>query len=155
MCWMCDHPRATQEDYFDVLRTKIHERGWVVQYVEDDRSPFAYTIGLHPRELPELLMTGVGRERAELVLNTVAQYCVRDAVPAAGDLITLPDDSLLEVIQVAQPDAHMGIGVGLYGPEVRALQLVWRDERGHSPWCPEFDEGRGTQPVLGVRPQNA
>jgi hypothetical protein len=34
---------------------------------------------------------------------------------------------------------------------VRALQLVWRDERGHTPWCPDFDEGRGTQPVLGKR----
>jgi hypothetical protein len=39
---------------------------------------------------------------------------------------------------------------------VRALQLVWRDDDGHSPWCPDFDGGRGSQPVLGKRgPQNA
>jgi hypothetical protein len=45
----------------------------------------------------------------------------------------------------------MGLAVELYGTEVRALQLVWRDKDGHSPWCSEFNKGGRRQPVLGVR----
>ena len=58
MCWLCDHPEATRNDYFDVLREKMRKNGWAIQYVED-RIPFAYTIGLHDCGLPELLVTGV------------------------------------------------------------------------------------------------
>jgi hypothetical protein len=65
------------------------------------------------------------------------------------------EQALLEFVEVDQPDAHLGFAIGLFGPEVRALQIVWRDERGHTPWCPDFDGGRGSQPVLGVRTQKA
>ena len=33
----------------------------------------------------------------------------------------------------------------------RSLQLAWADWRGHWPWVSIFDDGRGTQPVLGRR----
>jgi hypothetical protein len=62
----------------------------------------------------------------------------------------------LEFVKVGQPDAHLNFAIALYGPDVQALQAVWRDEHGHSPWCPGFDCGRGSQPVLGKRgPQKA
>lgn len=65
-------------------------------------------------------------------------------------------DVRLEFVKVGRPDAHLKFAIALYGPDVQALQLVWRDAHGHSPWCPDFDGGRGTQPVLGKRgPQNA
>ena len=64
MCWMYDHPEASAQDYLDVLRTKMRKNGWAVQYVESDRIPFAYTIGLHDWGLPELLVTGVSPPRA-------------------------------------------------------------------------------------------
>ena len=64
MCWMCDHPEASAQDYLDVLRTKMRKNGWAVQYVESDRIRFAYTIGLHDWGLPELLVTGVSPPRA-------------------------------------------------------------------------------------------
>ena len=47
MCWQCDNPDLTIEDYFDEVRETIRTHGWMVQYVESDRTPFAYTIGLH------------------------------------------------------------------------------------------------------------
>ena len=47
MCWQCDNPNGTIEEYFDELRATIRTQGWVVQYVESDRTPYAYTIGLH------------------------------------------------------------------------------------------------------------
>jgi hypothetical protein len=68
MCWQCDNPNGTTEEYLDELRETIRINGWAVQGVEDDRRPFAYTIGLHDRGLPELLVTGLSPERAARVL---------------------------------------------------------------------------------------
>lgn len=156
MCWQCDHPGATTADYLRELRKTVLKHTWAVQYVEDDRKPFAYTIGLHSRGFAEYLVTGVPPDRAVQLLNAVADYTLREVAPAPGDTMEIAGEVHLEFVRVDQPDAHLGLAVALYGPEVAALQLVWRDDRGHSPWCPDFDEGRGSQPVLGKRgPQNA
>lgn len=151
VCWLCDHPEATREDYHDVLRRKVRDRGWAVQYVESDRTPFAYTVGLHTAGLPELLVTGLSPDWAMRLLNTVARYVIDERVPAPGDTMVLPDNWHAEFVEVAQPDAHLTFAVELCGPDVRALQIVWRDEDDHSPWCPEFNKGGLRQPVLGVR----
>ena len=47
MCWLCDHPDATSDDYLDCLRGLIAKNGWVVQYLEDDRFSF-FDEGGHP-----------------------------------------------------------------------------------------------------------
>jgi hypothetical protein len=39
----------------------------------------------------------------------------------------------------------------MFGDAVTALQVVWVDARGRWPWASNFDDGRGTQAVLGVR----
>ena len=156
MCWKCDHPDASVEDWLDEIRRAVVKRKWVVQYVEDDRKPFAYTIGLHEHGFAEYLVTGVSPGRALQLLNSVADYTIREVQPKPGDTMEIGGEVQLEFVEVGQPDAHLTLAIALYGPDVRALQLVWRDDRGHSPWCPDFDEGRGTQPVLGKRgPQNA
>lgn len=151
MCWLCDHPQATRQDYLDRLRQGVLEHGWMVQYVEGEPTPFAYTIGLHEAGLPELLITSVSPDDARRLLNTVADYMIHAREPAAGDIIELPDDWQAEFVAVSTPDAHMGFAIEMYGPEVRALQLAWRDADGHSPWCPDFNAGGPRQPVLGVR----
>lgn len=156
MCWQCDHPGATTADYLRVLRKTITKRKWAVQYVEEGKRAFAYTVGLQKRGFAEYLVTGVSPEQATRLLNAVADYTTREVQPNPGDTMEIGGEAHLEFVKVDQPDAHLIFAVGLYGPDVQALQLVWRDEQGHSPWCPAFDEGRGTQPVLGKRsPQNA
>ncbi|WP_206430387.1 hypothetical protein [Mycobacterium sp. P7213] len=55
----------------------------------------------------------------------------------------------------AQRAGHHQHRAGRKPGSVRALQLVWPDERGHRPWCPEFDNGGVRQPVLGVHPDLA
>ena len=72
-----------------------------------------------------------------------------------GDRIVLSDTAVIEAVQVDHPDAHMGLGVGLYGPELRAVQLVWTDMCGRWPWDAAFDFYGMKQPVLGIRAQNA
>ena len=89
MCWQCDHPDLGFEDYFQEVRERIRKRGWMVQYVESERTPFAYTIGLHDWGQPELLMTAVSPQRATRLLNTVA-----------GDAIAGKIDHMAAVFQI-------------------------------------------------------
>ena len=154
MCWMCDHPGATQQDYFDELRSRVQKHGWAVQYVEIDRAPYAYTVGLHDRGLPELLVIGLSPSWAGRLLNIMCprRHARRSAAP--GKQISVPT-GLIEVVEVEHPDAHMNWAVAFGGPDVRALQLVWADDCGRWPWALGFDGGRTRQPVLGVRAQNS
>lgn len=151
MCWKCDHPTATDDDYLDELRKTMLDDGWAVQYVERRRTPFAYTVGLHDCGLPELLITGVSAQRATRLLNTVASDMMGGKTLTPGQKIAVRSGPLAELVEVANPDAHMTWAVAFGGPHVRALQLVWADGKGRWPWAASFSDGRGRQPVLGVR----
>lgn len=153
MCWQCDHPDATAEEYRDILRDTIRDHGWAVQYVESDRRPFAYTVGLHGRGLPELLITGLPADTACRVLNSLAHMIVDDGTTLAPAMhIDYQDRFLIEVVEVEHPDVHLRYAVELFGPRVRALQMVWADDKGRWPWDSGWGHGRRRQPVLGVRP---
>jgi hypothetical protein len=155
MCWQCDNPDKTRADYLDLLRGKIKTYGWAVQYVEGKR-PWAYTIGMHDRGSPEFLVTGLSPARALWLLNTFAKRIVRtQRVPVPGERISLPAGTRVEVVEVPHPDAHMGIAVDIHRRPFRAMQLVWADDRGRWPWSADFDDGRGSQPVVGARAQKA
>jgi len=56
-----------------------------------------------------------------------------------------------EIVTVTEPAAHLLCAADLYGPQIRALQLVHADDRGHWPWDRGYRGVRGGQPVLGVR----
>lgn len=155
MCWQCDHPDLTIEDYFDEVRETIRKRGWMVQYVESDRTPFAYTIGLHDWGLPELLMTAVSPQRATRLLNTVARDAVAGRELTPGQQFKVPSGPQIETVEMGHPDAHLKFAVAFGGPGIRALQLVWADGRGRWPWTATFCDGRRRQPVLGCRTPSA
>jgi hypothetical protein len=149
VCWMCDHPDATFDDYVDeLLRPRIERFGFAVQAVGGSRvhAPFSYTVGLTALGLPEAVVTGKRPTEAADVLNDLARE------PAlAGDHLER-DGELFEVVAVPHPEAHLHIATGLYGPaSVRARQLVWADDRGRWPWERGHRGGRGGQPVLGPR----
>jgi len=155
MCWMCDHSGSTFDEYLDLIRGKVHGRGWTIQYVEDDRVPYAYTIGLTGHRLPEFLMTGISPQRGLELLGGIADSAAAVAwdvdAPKPGARLTLPGPSLIEVVEVEHPHVHMNAAIGIYGGGVRGLQLVWADSRGRWPWSMGFNNGRAIQPVLGVR----
>jgi uncharacterized protein DUF4262 len=151
MCWKCDNPDSAIEDYFDELRETIRTHGWAIQYVESDRTPYAYTIGLHDRGLPELLVTALSPQRAARLLNKIAEDAVRGVALMSGERISVPAGPLVEIVEVDHPDAHMNFAVALDGPQLRALQVVGADGRGRWPWAPGFCDGRARQPVLGLR----
>ena len=153
MCWMCDHPGATRQDYLDHLRSIIGRVGWVVQTVEGDRvrAPYAYTVGLTAHGKPELLVTGMAAYRAVKLLNEFAVHMVHGSVPAHGEQVALIGGPLTEIVEVEQPSAHLGVAVEFYGSRIRALQIVHADDRGNWPWDLGYRGGRGGQPVLGNR----
>jgi hypothetical protein len=152
MCWQCDNPHATPDEYLDILRDTIADYGWAVQFVEDDRRPFAYTIGLHKRGLPELLITGLQPQPSAQLLNSVAHQLVDEGMRLRpAEHIDYQGEFLLEVVEVEHPDVHLTFAVALCGPEVRAYQLVWADDRSRWPWDRGWGHGRRRQPVLGMR----
>jgi hypothetical protein len=151
MCWQCDHPDKPQADYFDHLRDEIAAHGWVVQYVDHDRMPFAYTIGLHNRGLPELIVSGLAAPRAQWLLNTFAKRMRAGRRPVPGNQVWLPAGTRVEFVDVARPNVHLVMAVGIEGPAISAIQLVWADGRGRWPWAPGFNDGRQPQAVLGER----
>ncbi|WP_118913770.1 DUF4262 domain-containing protein [Mycobacterium shigaense] len=90
--------------------------------------------------------------RAYAVLNSIAHSILEDnTVLAPAMHIDYQDRFLVEVVEVEHPDVHLKFAVGLFGPRVRALQLVWADDKGRWPWDAGWGHGRRRQPVLGVR----
>lgn len=152
MCWRCDNPDATDADYFALIQEKIDAYGWFVQGVEKERwrPGFAYTVGLTLFGHPELLVTGMRYDAQVRLLNDVAHHQAYHHAPALvpGDRLDWPDWPAIEVVGVAEPTVHLVMAEGMYGPAIRAVQLVYADDRGRWPWAPGF---RGNQSVLGPR----
>ena len=153
MCWECEHPESSHQDYLDHMQGLIDRFGWAVVGVEDDgiHPPVAYTLGLTPRGRPELVVTGLPTRRATWLLNAMASYVLETAVPRPGESVQLEGGPLMEVVRVAEPSAHLFTAVEFYGPGIQALQLAYTDDRGHWPWDAGFRGHKGGQPVLGLR----
>lgn len=150
MCWHCENPDSSQSEYLDRLRSIISSCGWAVQGVEGEglHPPWAYTIGLTAHDAPELVVSGMESREASALLNDVAHHVLHYSGFAPGEQIALECGPVVEVVAVAQPVVHLIFAVELYGPFIRAQQLVHPDERGGWPW----DRGyRGNQRVLGPR----
>src|SRR5215471_11367155 len=109
MCWECDHPQSSHQDYLDHMQGLIDHSGWAVVGIEDDRihPPWAYTIGLTPRGRPELVVTGLPLSRATWLLNTVAPYVLNTAVLLPGEEALVEGGPLMEVVRVNEPTAHL------------------------------------------------
>ena len=152
MCWQCDNPDRTLDDYLDVLREIIDGHQWAVQFIENEDRPFAYTVGLTDLGLPELLITGLPPRTSKRLLNSIAHDMVDDGTilrPAMH--IDYQSEFLLEVVEVDHPDVHLRFAVAICGPEVRAVQLVWTDDFSRWPWDRGWSHGRRCQPVFGIR----
>ena len=162
MCWFCENAvweRPPQEraravaEYLTGILDRIDENGWIVQSVlaEDARPHWAYTAGLTGRALPELVVTGLDPYSAAMLLNAVAAESLLSGPPRPGQVLTLRGLPPMEVVAVAAPSVHLPLAISLYGPDVRALQLVHADAEGAYPWSLSYRDGHGGQPVLGVR----
>lgn len=100
------------------------------------------------------MVTGLRAPEAGDLLNDFADGVVHHGERLSpGQVLTCPHGSEMAVVELAHPDAHLATAVSLFrGATLRALQLVWSDDRGHWPWDVGFRCRRGGQPVLGPRP---
>ncbi len=144
---------ATHEEFLGYMARIIAEQGWAIQGVERDRDrpPWAYTVGLTEHGIPELVATGLHLPRAVKLLNGVAAHALHAAVLIPGEQVPLVGGPLVEFVELPHPDAHLYTALQMYGSDIRALQVVWADDRGRWPWHGGFRGGRGGQPVLGPR----
>lgn len=102
--------------------------------------------------LPELVVTGRRPAEAERILGTLARHAIGVEPLIAGERRNVcGSNEDLEIVEVPHPDAHLFFASDLYGPDVRALQLVRADSRSRWPWESGHRGGRGGQPVLGPR----
>jgi hypothetical protein len=112
----------------DTVMGTIERYGWALQYALDDdpERSFAYTVGLHRRGLPEIVVAGLPPEQSWPVLNDVAGRSTGDTNPIRrGAVLTdvvagftvrvepLEDTRALTVLHALAP-----------GAEVRAVELV-------------------------------
>ena len=153
MCWVCDHPESDKAARLAYVRGVLEEHPWVIIGVDRDgyRPPYSYTVGLTELGRPELLITGLSKERAARVLMATAEQVLAAGAPAAGARVQLPGKRPGEIVRVAEPGVHLGIAADLLGERVTAIQLVYADIRGRWPWDENFRNGRAGQPVLGPR----
>lgn len=151
-CWTCSHPEATHADVLALVREGIERRGWAVQPVlgTQRHAPLAYTVGLTSHGLPELVVTGRRAAVAVSMLDALAAYTVESCEVRAGETMRLGEVHL-EAVQLRHPEAHLFVAAEFFGPALRAVQMVWADDRGRLPWEPGHRGGRGGQPVLGPR----
>ena len=152
MCWECDHPEATKADFLDHMLDLMDTFGWAVQGVERDgiHPPWAYTVGLTRVGQPELVATGLSLRRATRLLNGQAAHLLHAPAFQPGEQFELAGGPVIQVVQVAEPTAHLETALQMFGPRIRALQLVHADDRDHWPWEPGYRGVRGGQPVLGI-----
>jgi len=151
MCFECEN--RDRSGYLERLRGGVAARGWLVQGVggTGPYPPWAYTIGLSGYGSPELVVTGLPALAAGTLLNALASCALHGPPLSAGDHVPLDDGRLIEVVELTEPSAHLHFAVALYGPEIRALQLVHADAQGRFPWSPDYRDGCAGQPVLGPR----
>lgn len=125
----------------------IDEHGWMIQGVFDnDGGPgFAYTVGLTPAGLPELVMSGLDHNTMATLLNAAAKRSLSEEVKV-GDLLDGIASVGLRV--VGAPGAEVNMARHLYGGStVQALQLVWPDKAGAYPGDDDWSLG-GLQPIF-------
>lgn len=130
MCWLCDNPAATFDDYLEeVVRPTVALYGFAVQATDLDDTVLAYTVGLAARGRPELVVTGRSPDDAH---DLLAAVLAGEQEPAAGERCDLLVGTALWALPVLRPQV-LAVAQALH-PGARALQLLWADTSGRWPW---------------------
>lgn len=140
--------------HLDKIKGVIEEHGWMVQAVfpteNEPGVPFAYTVGLTAKGLPELVIAGLPHQVAGDLLNTAAQASLDKPFEAGQTVDTL---ATVPFRVVPAELAEVNVARDLYGDDkVTALQLVWPDRNGAVPWEPTWLADT-LQPVYTVEDQ--
>jgi Domain of unknown function (DUF4262) len=154
-----------RDEYMFQIAGTIHRHGFFIQYVLGDRGhpPWAYTIGLAARGVPEFVVMGIDAESASFLLHRV-----HDDV-TAGRPIRIGRDRRhaiggIPVRFLRVLDDYLDVRLGLFGTAEgynastvgwpwtpRFLQVVWAAENRALPWSARYPARlRRLQPLLDV-----
>lgn len=126
MCDMCDNPDLTMADLRAANVRRIDANGWMIQYVfgEPGLPPFAYTVGLTAKDLPEAYVEGLNPNQAGELLNEVARSLLAGGIEPT-EVISGPDGRTYLTAEGDTEQLEMYTAFEFYGVEaVRALKLT-------------------------------
>ena len=139
-------------------RASIAKYGWTVIGVfptsDDEGVPFAYTVGLSAKHLPELAVYGLPLPVGQQVLNMVSRKMIEAGAPVvSGQRIedVLAVDTGLVAVEMTRTD-DLTMVRQVYWSVRPAVQLCWPDLDGLFPWERGSTTGDDDQPVYGVAP---
>ncbi len=116
---------------------------------------WAYTVGLHAHDLPELIVVGgMSLEDQYGMLHELAERMRENGAPEPGDR----DPDFLVGFEVAFVEVDETAGeefavAHLVQSDFRALQVVWPDLENRFPWESDYEIPVGQQPLLGSPPE--
>ena len=110
--------------------------------VFDVPNPFYYTVGLHSKGLPELILFGPFRpELATALINTAAEHMADNSMAFVPGLVQHPDGGLFNLPTVfarAVPEKSAEFCVQLHSfyhtQNIEVMQMIWPDTQGKFPW---------------------
>lgn len=142
------------DSFIDRAMTIVAEHGWLVQGVggDGDDPPFAYTVGLTVRDVPEFIVCGLAMPTAHTILNDLGERVRAGQRFTDGDVLSdVLRDYDVRLVAVSDTRERLRVANTLFGgadgTAVRALQVVYPDVEGRWPW--EAGSGVAGQPVLG------
>jgi hypothetical protein len=142
-CAMCDG--ATYAEMLRHYTQKIKEHGYTVVYVSGDEEslPFAYTIGLTEKGLPEFILSGkLSAKSAYVILSIAAQEALTNGEIPLGINTTLYNIRAdFQAITAHVLEEYM-LGVKNMYPSTlkRAVNIIWADAENRLPGDAGFNE---------------
>jgi len=123
------------KQFYQEIQDHIDRVGWTILGVLGD-TPFAYTIGLHLQQQPELILIGLDPDGSRPLLNHLAIKLVNGETYQDKDLIhdlaTVPL-SLRE--RTTNKFSYTNQARQFYGhSDYRVRQIIMPDEKGVFPW---------------------
>jgi hypothetical protein len=148
----------THAEFYENVQRKIDEHGRSVVSVFPSPTSlaFAYTIGNHLKNLPELLIViNLHPEQSVMLLNEWSEQMIeRGREFADGELIRAsPEDDLMVRAAHCRPEAKsrytVQAGQFFEHEDYRVTQIILCDPKGRFPGDPHCARGYSDQPNLG------
>jgi hypothetical protein len=139
------------------LMEDISTHGWtdigIFPTREDEGERFNYTVGMAEYDHPEMLVVGLENVQAHGVLAS-AYDLIRKGIRLepntfVAEIVRDYDIAVVKVDDPLDPATPFTLAMELYG-EVKAIQLVWPDEKRRFPWDADYDHKLDHQLVQGT-----
>lgn len=140
--------------------TDLTEQGrWAVIGVSstDSEPSFSYTVGLHYKELPELIMIGLPVQSATYILNNCAGKMINQSNKyphgqSIKELANMPL-AIIDVFEDKKQEYAIQAWNHFHHWDFSMQQLVMPDAACKFPWGEGFDQHMNQiQPILGSHP---